>query len=109
MSETTIRPSGHLVTLINTFEVDPAKQEELVTVLNEGLDKVFRHRPGFVSAHILASKDGSRVVNYAQWRGPEDVQATLADPAAQEYARRTGALGTPAPVVYTVVSAVNAP
>ncbi|MFI1934308.1 antibiotic biosynthesis monooxygenase family protein [Streptomyces sp. NPDC020330] len=108
MSETIIRPSGHLVTLVNVFDVDPVKQEELVTVLNEGLEKVFRHRPGFVSAHILASKDGSRVVNYVQWRSAQDIQNTLADPAAQEYARRTGALGKPAPAVYSVVSAVTA-
>ncbi|MET9830118.1 antibiotic biosynthesis monooxygenase [Streptomyces sp. NPDC006385] len=108
MSEMTIRPDGNLVTLINVFEVDPAKQQELVALLNEGLDKVFRHRPGFVSAHILVSKDGGRVVNYAQWRSPQDIQATLADPAAQEYARRTAELGKPAPALYSVVSATTA-
>ncbi|WP_240138436.1 antibiotic biosynthesis monooxygenase family protein [Streptomyces sp. MUM 178J] len=109
MSEMTIRPDDNLVTLINVFEVDPAKQQELVALLNEGLDKVFRHRPGFVSAHILVSKDGSRVVNYAQWRSPQDIQATLADSAAQEYARRTAELGKPAPVLYSVVSVATAP
>ncbi|MEV0171126.1 antibiotic biosynthesis monooxygenase family protein [Streptomyces sp. NPDC050803] len=109
MTESVIRASDNLVTVINVFDVEPAKQEELVAVLNEGLDKVFRHRPGFVSAHILAAKDGSRVVNYAQWRGPDDVQASLADPAAQEYMQRTAALGRPAAAVYSVVSVAVAP
>ncbi|WP_328870935.1 antibiotic biosynthesis monooxygenase [Streptomyces sp. NBC_00287] len=108
MSETTIRANDNLVTVINVFEVEPGKQDELVALLGEGLDKFFRHRPGFVSAHILAAKDGGRVVNYAQWTGPDAVQATLADPVAQEYAQRAAGLGKPAPGMYSVVSVTAA-
>jgi quinol monooxygenase YgiN len=108
MAEPAIRSDGNLVTLINVFETEPAKQNELVSVLNEGAEKVFRHRPGCVSVTILASKDGSRVVNYAQWRSQQDLQATMADPAAQEYAKKTAALGKPAPNVYSVVSVFTA-
>jgi quinol monooxygenase YgiN len=109
MTETVTRAADDLATLINVFETEPDKQEELVGVLNEGLEKVIRHRPGFVSGTVLASKDGSKVVNYAQWRSPADIQATMADPAAQEYGKKAAALGTPAPSVYSVVSVVTAP
>jgi heme-degrading monooxygenase HmoA len=47
--------------------------DEPVRVLAEGTEKAMRHRPGFVSVNVLASYDGTRVVNYAQWRSPEDV------------------------------------
>jgi quinol monooxygenase YgiN len=100
--------NDNLTTVINVFEVAAEKQEELIGVLDESADKVFRHRPGFVSVKILASRDGSRVVNYAQWRSPADLEATLADPAVQEYLKKAVKLGTPAPNVYSVVSAYTA-
>ncbi|QKW08097.1 antibiotic biosynthesis monooxygenase [Streptomyces sp. NA04227] len=109
MTETVIRAGDDVATVINVFETQPDKQQELVGVLNEGLDKVVRHRPGFVSATILASKDGSKVVNYAQWRSPADAQATFGDPAVQEYGKKAAALGTPAPGVYSVDSVTLAP
>ncbi|MFF8385964.1 putative quinol monooxygenase [Streptomyces kanasensis] len=108
MTETVIRAEDDLLTLINVFEVEASKQDELVALLNEGVEKVFRHRPGFVSATVLVGKDGTKVVNLAQWRSQEDIQATLADPAAQEYGRKTAALGKPAPGVYSVASVFGA-
>ncbi|MGJ7902416.1 antibiotic biosynthesis monooxygenase family protein [Lysobacter sp. 1R34A] len=92
------------VTFINVFDVEPAKQQALVDLLNEGADKVIRHRPGFISVSILASKDGSRVVNYAQWRSAEDIKATREDPAAQDYGKRSAELARATPHVYSVAS-----
>lgn len=109
MAETVIRSDDKLTTIINVFEVEAAKQDELVSLLVEGADKVVRHRPGFVSANILASRDGSRVVNYAQWRSPADLEAILTDPEVQDYGKRAAALGRPAPTVYSVVAVVTAP
>jgi hypothetical protein len=51
------------VTLINVFTVDPARQEELVRVLDEATDKVIKHSPGFVSANIHPSLDGRHAAN----------------------------------------------
>jgi quinol monooxygenase YgiN len=109
MAETVIRADDNLTTVINVFEVEAAKQDELVSVLIEGADKVVRHRPGFVSANILASRDGTRVVNYAQWRSAADLEAILTDPAVQEYGKKAATLGRPAPTVYSVVSVFTAP
>jgi hypothetical protein len=54
--------------------------------------------------NLLASNDGTRVVNYAQWRRFEDVKATLADPEAQAYARRAAEIAQATPHVYSVPS-----
>lgn len=88
---------------VNVLEVDPERQQELVDLLTEGADVVIRHRPGFVSSTILASLDGTRVVNHAQWASPADARATQADPAAAVYARRIAAIATAtSPAVYRV-------
>jgi quinol monooxygenase YgiN len=108
MSETVIREGDQPVTLVNVFDVDAARQQELVDLLIEGTEKVVRHKPGFVSVNLLASKDGSRVVNYAQWRSQDDVSATMADPEVQGYARRAAELAKATPNVYSVVSVHHA-
>jgi quinol monooxygenase YgiN len=102
-NDTVIRVGNEPVTLINVFDVDPSDQQELVALLVEGTEEVMRHRPGFVSVNILASNDGTRVVNYAQWRRHEDVRATLADPDAQRYAHRAADLAVAMPHVHSVV------
>lgn len=102
-NETVIRVGDEPVTFINVFDVDASKQQELVGLLTEGTEKVMQHRPGFVSVNILASNDGTRVVNYAQWRSYDDVKATMADPEAQDYARRAAELAQASPHVYSVV------
>jgi quinol monooxygenase YgiN len=103
-NESVIRADDGTVTLINVFSVEPAKQQELVDLLEEGAEKVVRHRPGFVSVNILASVDGTRVVNYAQWSSLDAAQATMGDPETREFAKRAGALAAPDPHPYRVVA-----
>jgi quinol monooxygenase YgiN len=107
-SETVIRVGDEPVTLVNVFDVEAEKQQQLVDLLIDGTEKVMQHRPGFVSVNLLASNDGTRVVNYAQWRSPDDVKATMADPNVQGYARRAAELAQAAPHVYSVVSVHHA-
>ena|SRR5436309_962459 len=107
-NETVIRAGDEMVTLINVFDVGASNQQKLVDLLTEGTEKVIQHRPGFVSVNILASNDGTRVVNYAQWRTRDDVKATMADPDAQGYARRVAELAQVTPHVYSVVSVHHA-
>jgi quinol monooxygenase YgiN len=63
-----------------------------------------RQRPGFISANIHASTDGTRVVNYAQWASPEAFQAILADPECQEHMSAATKVGEPDPRLYIVES-----
>jgi quinol monooxygenase YgiN len=107
-NEPVIRVGEEPVTLINVFDVDPANQLGLVALLTEGTEKVVRHRPGFVSVSVLASNDGTRVVNYAQWRSYDDVRATIADPEVQRYGRMAAELAHATPHVYSVVSVRHA-
>jgi quinol monooxygenase YgiN len=107
-NETRIRENDDTATVINVFDVDASKQQELLDVLTEGAEQVMRHRPGFISVNLLASNDGTRVVNYAQWRNLDDVRATMADPDAQAYAAKAGALAQATPHVYSVVSVHHA-
>jgi quinol monooxygenase YgiN len=107
-NDTVISVGDEPVTLINVLDVDASKQQELVDLLNEGTERVMRHRPGFVSVSILASNDGTRVVNFAQWQSLDDLQATMTDPHAGSYARRVAELAEARPHVYTVASVHHA-
>jgi quinol monooxygenase YgiN len=98
----------NLTTLINVFIVDPARQQTLVDVLTRATDETIRRMPGFVSASIHRSIDGTRVTNYAQWRSRDDLEAMLRDPAAQPHLKEATALATSVePHLYEVVSVRN--
>ena len=99
-----IQVGDDLVTLINVFDVEPSKQKQLVDVLVEGTETVIRRRPGFISVNLLTSNDGTRVVNYAQWRSLEDIKAAQADRDVQDFVRRAAALAHASPHVYSVAA-----
>ncbi len=71
---TQIVQGNAIVTLINVFTVAPQDQQKLVDVLIEAF-KTVSIQPGFLSANIHKSLDGTHVVNYVQWRSREDVEA----------------------------------
>jgi heme-degrading monooxygenase HmoA len=61
--------------------------------------------PGFISANIHLSTDGTRVVNYAQWQSIEAYQAVFEDPSAREHMKVCATVATSfEPHVYTVES-----
>jgi quinol monooxygenase YgiN len=104
MTATTIDTDQDVVTLINVFTVTPQTQQRLVDLLDEATEQVMRHRPGFVSATIHASLDGTRVANYAQWRSQRDFEAMLGDPTAQEHMQAAAAMAAAEPHLYRVSS-----
>ena len=66
--------------------------------------------PGFISANIHVSTDGTRVVNYAQWQSPEAYQAMFEDPSTREHMEICAAIATGfEPHLYTVESVHLAP
>lgn len=101
---TMIDPEQDIVTLVNVFTVAPAKRQELVDALEVATAEVMRHRQGFVSANFHVSLDGTRVINYAQWRSEADFQAMLADPTAREHMVSASALAVADPTLCRVVS-----
>ena len=102
--EARIRADAGVVTLINVFTVDPARQQELVAAWQDATEDVMRHQPGFVSASIHRSLDGNKVVNYAQWESREAFAAMFNDPQAGAHLTRLAEIGTPAPALCEVVS-----
>jgi quinol monooxygenase YgiN len=84
-----ITPTNPVVTLVNVFTLhDAAQQQTLVDVLVQATEETMRHLPGYVSANIHRSLDGTHVVNYAQWRSQADFDAMRQNPAAQVHMRR---------------------
>lgn len=99
---TTITTTEQVMTLVNVFTVPPQDQQELLDVLVEATD-VMRERPGFISANLHRSVDGTRVVNYAQWRTRGDYEAMLQQPVATPHMRRAAELASYDPIVCDVV------
>ncbi len=62
------------VVLINTFKVQPDRQDELLELL-AALTKAQVGLPGFVSATLFRGVNGKTVVNQAVWRSVEDWKA----------------------------------
>lgn len=98
-----ISPSQDLVTLVNVFRLnDPANQQQLVAMLVQATQETMRHQPGFISANIHVSLDGTHVVNYAQWRTAPDFEAMRTNPAAQQHMRAAAQLAQVDGNLYTV-------
>jgi quinol monooxygenase YgiN len=91
------------VTLINVFTVDPAKQHELVHLLARATEASVRHAPGFISARLHRSLDGTKVVMYAQWQSREAYEAMRGDPGSRPYLERALAIAKFEPEMYEVV------
>jgi quinol monooxygenase YgiN len=92
---TSISPDAAGAVLINVFTAGPAGAGALLAHLDDATVNVMSHQPGFISANLHCSKDGTRVTNYAQWRTQADFEAMLYDPEAQLHmaaARRLGAV-----------------
>jgi quinol monooxygenase YgiN len=100
---TTISPSLKLVTLINVFTVEPANQRQLVELLARATETSVRHAPGFVSASLHRSLDGTKVTMYAQWRSVEDYRAMRENPAPLPYLQQALAIAKFDPGMYEVV------
>src|SRR5260370_28494357 len=106
----TISKDNKLLTLINVFTVEPAKQQQLVALLIHATESSVRHVTGFISASLHRSLDGTRVVMYAQWRSVEDYDAMRDNPSASPYMQQAVALAQFELGMYEVVetfSAVN--
>lgn len=104
MPESTISADAQVVTLINVFTVEPANQDRLLQLWQRATDEVMCHMPGFVSANLHRSLDGTKVVNYAQWESQDAFRAMLGHPDTQAHLTELNELATSMPVLCEVVS-----
>lgn len=73
-------PRAGYVTIINTYEVEPERAEDLLEFLVRSTISTIRFVPGFVSANIHMSLDRAQVVNYAQWESRGAIAAARENP-----------------------------
>lgn len=92
------------ITLINVFKVEPANQQRLIELLTTATDDFVRRAPGFISARLHRSLDGTKVAMYARWRSMADYEAMRADPAPLPYLQQALAIATFEPGMYAVVA-----
>jgi hypothetical protein len=91
-----------IVTQINVFTVPEGGQQALIDVLAESA-RFARSTPGWLSASIHRSCDGTRVVNYAQSESVEAAQRVIARLRDGGWFERNKVLGEPHPGLYEVV------
>jgi quinol monooxygenase YgiN len=96
-----ITQEGDLLTLINVFDTTPEQQQALIDQWIRFTDEV-KKEPGYLGTALHRSKDGTRVINYAQWRSQADFDSFL-----QKYGTQFAQFGQHAsridPHVYEVV------
>jgi quinol monooxygenase YgiN len=78
----TIQKNSNIVTLINVFTIEPSRQQKLVDMLIESTEQTMNKQEGFISANIHKSLDGTKVINYAQWKSQEAFEKMLKNPKA---------------------------
>ena len=92
------------VVLINVFTVEPAHQRRLIDLLTEATERSVRYAPGFISARLHRSLDGTKVTMYAEWRSIADYETMRADPRPLPYLQQALAIAKFEPGMYEVVS-----
>lgn len=97
-----IDAAASIFTLINTFHTSPDRQAAIVASLTR-FTTIARELPGFVGTAVHASLDGTRVINYVQWRTRDDLGAMLSRDDARAHMAEVGALADRVdPVAYRV-------
>jgi quinol monooxygenase YgiN len=104
----TIITGDRPMTVINVFTVEPARQVALVDLLTRATESSIRHIPGFVSAALHRSLDGTKVTMYAQWATPEDYDRMRSRPDSSPFLAEALAIARFDPGFYEV-AAVFAP
>jgi len=100
---TVIAKGDRVATIINVFTVAAANQKRLLDLLTRATQSSVRHIPGFVSAALHRSLDGTKVTMYAQWRSVEDYQRMRARPDASPFLDEAMTIATFSPGLYEVV------
>jgi quinol monooxygenase YgiN len=74
---TEISHNNEFTTLILDFKVEPEKIKQLTKVAQENIEQVMSKKPGFISANLHESSDGTRFLNYSQWKNREAYETAL--------------------------------
>ena len=98
----TINADTDVITQINVFTVAEGGQQALIDFLQEAAQFASR-TPGWLSASIHRSRDGTRVINYAQSENLEAAQRIIDCLRKGGWLERNKAFGEAHPGLYDVV------
>ena len=98
-----ISKGDRVATVINVFTVAPGDQARLVELLTSATESSVRHVPGFLSAALHRSLDGTKVTMYAQWRTVEDYQRMRSRSDTSPFLAEAITIATLDPGLYEVV------
>ena len=79
----TLSKQNPVCTVITRMETRPGEQEKLVNLLKLSIRGMKKH-PGFVSACVHQSTDGTAILNYMQWRSQADFENFVQQPRRAE-------------------------
>ena len=102
-----IQANDGFITQINVFTVAPEKQQELIDLLSNAA-AFASSIPGWISASIHRSLDGTKVVNYAQSKDLESARRVIDALREAGWLDRNKALAEAHPGLYEVVFTKNA-
>ena len=97
-----IRANSGIITQINLFTVPEGGQQALIDLLRESA-RFAKETPGWLSASLHKSRDGTRVVNYAQSESLAAARAVIDRLRGAGFLDRNKALGEAHPGLYDVV------
>jgi antibiotic biosynthesis monooxygenase (ABM) superfamily enzyme len=98
----TINANTGIVTQINVFTVPEGRQQSLIDFLKEAA-QFASSTPGWLSASVHRSLDGTRVVNYAQSENLDAAQRIIERLREGGWLDRNRAFGEAHPGLYDVV------
>jgi Antibiotic biosynthesis monooxygenase len=97
-----IKANVGIVTQINVFTVPEGGQPALIELLKQAA-QFASSTPGWISASVHRSRDGTRVVNYAQIESLESAQRVIDRLREGGWLARNQSLGEAHPGLYDVV------
>ena len=97
-----IHADTQVVTQINVFTVPEGGQQALIELLTEAA-KFASTTPGWISASVYRSRDGTRVVNYAQCESMAAALRVIDRLREGGWLERNKAFGVAHPGLYDVV------
>ncbi len=88
-----ISETNNVFTEIVVFTVEPEQQQKLIDAIVGEVERWVKHCPGFICATYHKSLDGTKVVNYAQWKSQADWQAFTKDPQSKALGEKIKQVG----------------
>ena len=89
-----IEKGAPVLTVVVAIEVEPERQRAFLDRVGRMIEDFTRHQPGLVSTSIHASEDGTRILNYAQWRSREDYERFRKNPEGKPHVEALMAIAT---------------